>query len=128
MGLVRYAARELARELDSKSKDFYEFVMPAVDMYENGNDLVIAIDLPGFAKKDINLRLTEGVLSIDASRAEEENFGTVYFRHRPTKIHKKILLPFSAKDDEKVLGKATYSEGVVTIKIPIPKSTNIPIT
>jgi HSP20 family molecular chaperone IbpA len=121
-------ARELSKELDSKSREFYEFVMPAIDMFEDGSDLVVAIDLPGFAKKDINLRITGNVLSINAKREQAEALGTVYYRHRPAKIDKKVMLPISVKEDDKVVGKATYENGVVTLKIPIPKSTNIPIT
>lgn len=128
MGIGRYMAKGLAKELDSKSREFYEFVMPAIDMAEDGSDLVIAIDLPGFAKKDINLRITGSVLSISAKRDQDEALGTVYCRHRPAKIEKKVLLPIAVKEEDKVVGKATYDNGVVTIKVPIPKSTNIPIT
>jgi HSP20 family protein len=128
MGIGRYMARELARELDSKSREFYEFVMPAIDIAEEGSDLVVTIDLPGFAKKDINLRITDNVLSISAKREQAEVLGTVYYRHRPAKIDKRIILPISVKEEEKVVGKATYENGVVTLRIPIPKVTNIPIT
>jgi HSP20 family protein len=128
MGIGRYMARELTRELDSKSREFYEFVMPAIDIAEEGSDLVVTIDLPGFAKKDINLRITDNVLSISAKREQAEALGTVYYRHRPAKIDKRIILPISVKEEEKVVGKATYENGVVTLRIPIPKVTNIPIT
>jgi HSP20 family protein len=128
MGIGGYVARELAKELDGRSREFYEFVMPAIDMAEEGNDLVVTIDLPGFAKKDINLRITGNVLSIMAKREQAEILGTVYYRHRPLKIDKKVLLPISVKEEEKVVGKATYENGVVTLKIPMAKSTNIPIT
>jgi HSP20 family protein len=128
MGIGRYMARELARELDSKSREFYEFVMPAIDIAEEGSDLVVTIDLPGFAKKDINLRITGDVLSISAKREQAEALGTVYYRHRPAKIDKRIILPISVKEEEKVVGMATYEIGVVTLRIPIPKMTNIPIT
>jgi HSP20 family protein len=128
MGIGRYMARELARELDSKSREFYEFVMPAIDIAEEGSDLVVTIDLPGFAKKDMNLRITGNVLSISAKREQAEALGTVYYRHRPAKIDKRIILPISVKEEEKVVGKATYENGVVTLRIPIPKVTNIPIT
>jgi HSP20 family protein len=128
MGIGRYMARELARELDSKSREFYEFVMPAIDIAEEGSDLVVTIDLPGFAKKDINLRITGDVLSISARREQAEALGTVYYRHRPVKIDKRIILPISVKEEEKVVGMATYENGVVTLRIPIPKMTNIPIT
>jgi HSP20 family protein len=129
MGIGRYVARELARELDGRSREFYEFVMPAIDIIEEGSDLVVTIDLPGFAKKDINLRIVGNVLYITAKREQAEPLGTVYYRHRPLKIDKRVLLPISLKDqEEKVVGKATYENGIVTLRIPIPKSTNIPIT
>jgi HSP20 family protein len=129
MGIGRYVAREMARELDGRSREFYEFVMPAIDIIEEGNDLVVTIDLPGFAKKDINLRIVGNVLYITAKREQAEPLGTVYYRHRPLKIDKRVLLPISLKDQEvKVVGKATYENGIVTLRIPIPKSTNIPIT
>jgi len=128
MGIGRYMARGIAKELDNKSREFYEFVMPAIDMFEDGNDLVVAIDLPGFAKKDINLRINANILSIIAKREQDEVNGTVYYRHRRAKIDKKVVLPISVKEEDKIVGKATYENGVVTLKIPIPKSTNIPIT
>lgn len=127
MGIGRYMAKELAKELDSKSREFFEFVMPAIDMAEDGNELVVVIDVPGFAKKDISLRIAGNILSISAKREQEESLGTVYYRHRPLKIDKKIVLPISVKEEEKIVGKATYENGVVTLRIPIPKSTNIPI-
>ena len=129
MGIGRYVARELARELDGRSREFYEFVMPAIDIIEEGNELVVTIDLPGFAKKDINLRIVGNVLYITAKREQAEPLGTVYYRHRPLKIDKRVLLPISFKEEEeKVEGKAKYENGIVTLRIPIPKSTNIPIT
>ncbi len=128
MGLGQYMAKEVMKELGNRSREFYEFVMPAIDMVEDGNDLIIMIDLPGFAKKNINLRIIENVLSINAKKEPEENLGTVYYRHRPTQLDKKVVLPISVNDDGKVVGTAKYTDGVVTLRIPIPKSSNIPIT
>lgn len=123
-------ARELAKELDGRSREFYEFVMPAIDIIEEGNDLVVTIDLPGFAKKDVNLRIIGNILYITAKREQAEPLGTVYYRHRPLKIDKRVLLPISFKEEkeEKVEGKAKYENGIVTLRIPMPESTNIPIT
>lgn len=128
-GIGRYVTRDLAKELDVRSKEFYEFVMPAIDIIEEDNDLVVTIDLPGFAKKDINLRIIGNVLYITAKREQEEPLGTVYYMHRPLKIDKRVMLPISLKkEEEKVEGRATYENGIVTLRIPIPKSTSIPIT
>ena len=128
MGFAEYMAKEFMKELGNRSREFYEFIMPAIDMFEDGSELVITIDLPGFAKKDIKLRIIGNVLSINAKREPEENLGTVYYRQRPNYIDKKVPLPFSISDDEKVIGTAKYVEGVIALKIPIPRSSNIPIT
>ena len=129
MGLGQYMAKEFMRELGNRSKEFYEFIMPAIDMIEDGNDLLVIIDLPGFAKKDIRLRIVGNLLSINAKREPEENTGTVYYRQRPSLIEKKITLPISVNedDDEKVVGTAKYVDGVVTLRVPIPMSSNISI-
>ena len=73
---------EIYGELDDRSREFYEFAMAANDIIEEGNDLVVTIDLPGFAKKDINLRIIRNVLYITAKREQAEALGTVYYRHR----------------------------------------------
>ncbi|HZI71389.1 MAG TPA: archaeal heat shock protein Hsp14 [Nitrososphaeraceae archaeon] len=127
MGLGQYMAKEIMKELSNRSREFYEFVMPPIDMVEDGNDLIVIIDLPGFAKKDIKLRIIENILSISADRKSEENLGTTYYRHRPARLDKKIVLPISINDDNKVVGTAKYADGIVTLRIPIPKSTSIPI-
>ena len=129
MGIGRYMVRELARELDNRSREFYEFVMPAIDMVSEDNELVMTIDLPGFAKKDIALKIRGNILAISAKRDVAEAKGTVYQRHRPQRIEKKIILPLHVKEDEKVVGKATYADGVVTLRIPMPSgATSIPIS
>ena len=129
MGFAQYVAKEFVKEIGNKSREFYEFILPPIDMFEDGSDLIIIIDLPGFSKKDIKLRIMENVLSINAKReSDEEVLGTIYYKQRPNYIDKKVPLPFSVADDEKVIGTASYVEGVITLKIPIPKSSNIPIT
>ena len=130
MGLVTYMAKEVMKEINNKSKEFYEFVLPAVDMLDNGKDLLIIIDLPGFDKKDIDLRITKNILSIKASRKDnnEDGINTVYFKHRPTNIDKKIILPYSFEEEE-ITGAANYLDGVVTLRIPLKMSgSEIPIS
>jgi HSP20 family protein len=130
MGFGQYMAKELMRELGNKSREFFEFVMPALDMYEDGSDLVILIDLPGFSKQDISLRILENVLSISAKRQRNESTstGAVYLQQRPLHINKKVPLPIKVTEEDQVLGSATYVDGVVTLRIPIPRYNTIPIS
>jgi HSP20 family molecular chaperone IbpA len=122
-----HMAGEVMKELGAKSKQIYQYLLPAVDMFEDGNELVIIIDLPGFSKKDINLRITGGVLSISAKRDPEEHLGTTYYSQRPNQINKRVLLPIAVPEDEKIVGTAKFSDGVIILRIPIPKSSNISI-
>jgi HSP20 family protein len=102
--------------------------MPPVDIYESGPDLVIAIDLPGFQKKDIHLSISKDTLSIKAKRVLEDDIITLHYRQRPMRIEKRIPLPVSLTDQENINSKATYLNGVITLKIPLPQTSNIPIT
>jgi HSP20 family protein len=123
-------ACEITKELGEISRRFYEFVNPPIDVFEEDNDLVVRVDLPGFTKNNIVLRIIEGnILSIQAKREpEEEHMGVTYYKNRPITIDKKIVLPISVKDSEKVVGTAKYADGVLTVRVPIPKSTRIQIT
>lgn len=129
MGIATYMAKEVMREINNKSKEFYEFILPPVDMVEDSNDLLVIIDLPGFNKNDITLRINKNVLSIKANKPDNEYRGTVYLKHRPTKIDKKVILPFLVDEDEEILGTANYSDGIIMLRIPSKNLGNrIPIS
>ena len=119
----------LTRELGNFSREFYEYITPAIDIFEVENELVIKIDLPGYAKKDINLSIEEDILRIRAKKEpdEETHIGFIYYKQRPRQIDKSIVLPISTQDGTKVVGAAAYVDGVVTVRIPIAGPNNIPI-
>ena len=130
MTLIDYAAREFSREIGKRSREFYEFVMPAIDMYEDENGLIVKIDLPGFKREEIKISVEEDILSIRAKRmeSEDEKLGTILYKQRPVQIDKRISLPIPIKEGEKVTGTAIYSDGVVTLRIPISRIGVIPVT
>jgi len=123
MGLVK----EVMKEIGNKSREFYEFVLPPVDMIEENDNLIIKIDIPGFLKKNIKLSIHRNVLSINAKK-DEEVTGSVIWKQRPAIIDKKIQLPMRIKEGEEQVDSAKYAEGVLTITIPIENTEkNIPI-
>jgi HSP20 family molecular chaperone IbpA len=130
MGLAHYMAEELIREIGNKTREFFEFVMPAIDMYEEGSELVVIIDLPGFSKQDISLRILGNILSINARRQKEQDSSadTIYIQQRPIRINKKVQLPITVTEEDQVLGSATYTNGIVTLRVPIPRYNTIPIS
>ena len=64
MGLVK----DVIKEIGNKSREFYEFVLPPIDMYLNDENIKIVIDIPGFTKKEIELSLCGDILSINAKK------------------------------------------------------------
>ncbi|MDE1873423.1 MAG: Hsp20/alpha crystallin family protein [Thaumarchaeota archaeon] len=126
MGLGYYMVKEVMREIGNKSREFYEFVLPPVDMVMQNDSLVVTIDMPGFDKKEIKVRIHGHILSINAKR-ETIGEGTVVWRQRPNTVDKKIRLPIRVKDEEDLGASAKYHDGVLTLTIPVKTGKNITI-
>ena len=118
MGLVK----EVIKEIGNKSREFYEFVLPPIDMYLDENVLKIVIDMPGFTKKDIELSLCGDVLSINAKKIiDEKESETLISNQRPNVIDKKIKLPIEIQQGEEKIESAKYENGILTLIIPVIK-------
>lgn len=113
-----YMAKEMAKELGSKSREFYEFVLPPVDMYLDDDSLTVIIDLPGFDKKDVKLTIYKNILSIKAEKNEQKN-DNIVCKQRPNIISKKILLPVQIEEGKESISSAKFVQGVLTVKIPV---------
>ena len=118
MGLVN----EVIKEIGNKSREFYEFVLPPIDMFLNENNLKIVIDIPGFSKKDIELTLNGDILSVKAQKVKDEKESeSLITNQRPNIIDKKIRLPIDVKQGEEKIETAKYENGILTLIIPITK-------
>lgn len=126
MGLGYYMVKEVMKEIGNKSREFFEFVLPPVDVIIQNDNLLVSIDMPGFDKKDIKLRIHGHILSINAKR-ETVGEGTVIWRQRPNVIDKKIRLPMRVKEDEDLGASAKYHDGILTLSIPIKTGKSISI-
>ena len=125
MGLVK----EMIKEIGNKSREFYEFVLPPIDMHLNDENLKVVIDIPGFSKKDIELSLCGDILSIKAKKIiDEKDSKTLILNQRPNMINKKIKLPIEIEEGKEKIESAKYEDGVLVLVIPITKkSKNITI-
>ena len=115
-------AKEMMKEIGNKSQEFYEFVLPPVDMRLDDDKLTLLIDIPGFEKKDIKLSLNGNVLSIKACKEiPDEKDRNIICNQRPNTIDKKIRLPVEIKEGEESVSSAKYDKGVLTVTIPVQK-------
>ena len=120
MGLVKHVAKEFFQEGDDKSREFFEFVLPPIDLHEENDNLVVTVDIPGFVKNDIKVSMNGNVLSINAEKKDNKN-GRTIMKQRPRVIDKKMRLPITVKEGEEKVNSAKYADGVLTIEIPITK-------
>jgi len=120
MGLVKHVAKEFFKEVDDKSREFFEFVLPPIDLHEENDNLIVTVDIPGFVKNDIKVSMNGNMLSINAEKKDNKN-GRTIMKQRPRVIDKKMRLPITVKEGEEKVNSAKYVDGVLTIEIPITK-------
>ena len=122
-------AKEMVREIGNKSREFYDFLLPPIYMFEENDNLILQIDIPGLSKNDIKLTIQRNILSINAEKKDDKSLkGIIVCKQRPSIIDKKIRLPIIVKEGEEKVNSAKYSQGVLTITIPTQNhSTRIPI-
>jgi HSP20 family protein len=98
----------------------FDNLLPDANIVEHKNEFQIELAAPGLDKKDFNIEIKNGILSISAekeeeSRTEEKNYLTKEFSYNS--LYRSFTLPDSIKP-EKI--DAKYENGI--LKILLPKS------
>ena len=127
MSLIKYADFEtfptgLKAFQDSVNRLFAEPSgrpwVPAVDIQETENDLVLKADVPDVDMKDIDVRVENGTLSLRGERkfeSETKNGSWHRVERSYGRFERAFALP-NTVDFEAV--KADYKNGVLTITLP----------
>lgn len=105
-----------------------------VEEFREDGTLIVRAEMAGLdPDKDVEVTVTDGVLRIDAERREEdktEERDYVRQEFRYGSYVREIPLPTGVTDKDV---KATYKNGILEVKIPMPKSepeatTKVPVT
>lgn len=104
------------------------------DIRDEGNKLVMEAELPGFAKEDINLDITDNMLTLSAEHKEnkdEKNKEGKYIRRERSYGSYKRSFDLTGINAEAI--KAEYKNGILFIDLPKeeieqPKSRRLEIT
>ena len=123
-----YPIREVASLQDRVNSLFQDFAgdnqavtaaafAPAVDVYENGEKVVLKLDVPGIKEEDLDIRVENQTLSVRGERKfekeeKEENF------HRIERKYGSFFRSFSLPttvDTENV--DASYNAGVLKLEL-----------
>lgn len=93
---------------------------PKVDVMTKDNTLVTRVDLPGMKKEDVLVEVEDGFLTLSGERKKEtkNEQDNVYREEREYgSFCRTVPLPKGVKADDV---KATFSNGVLEITIPLP--------
>ena len=139
MNLIRYQAPELSSwptldrwsnlrdELNSlfdvpflsnvNRQNLFSGWSPALDLYQNNDNLVAVVELPGMRKEDIEISVHDGTLSIAGERKSSHSNGEQAERSERYvgSFRRTISLP-ARVDGSKV--SATYRDGILTVTLP----------
>jgi len=90
---------------------------PVLDLYENNDNVVAVLELPGLRKEDIEISLHDGTLTIAGERKSSSSNGEKVERTERYvgSFRRSITLP--AQVDANKVG-ATYRDGILTVTLP----------
>ena len=92
--------------------------MPAVDIREEDNQYLLTADIPGVNRKDIEITLEEGVLTVKGERNTETDVSEQGYRRRE-RTHGTFMRQFTLPDTVNATGiSASARDGVLEITIP----------
>jgi HSP20 family protein len=95
--------------------------MPAVDMIRDDGHLVVRAEVPGIKPDEIEIKVDSGMLTISGKHeetSEEKDKEYVRRERRYGAFSRTMALP-EGVDPKKI--KATTADGVLEIKVPLPK-------
>jgi HSP20 family protein len=136
MAIVRWEpARELATLQSEMSRLMNQFWgapdagggrngsawLPALDVWETDDEIVLAVDLPGIEEKDISVEVDDGVLTVSGERSretEEKNDRYYRFERRFGQFSRSVTLP-QGIDPSTI--KAEFTNGVLEVHVPKPE-------
>lgn len=114
----RLFARTLGREHVFPSFTQAEVFYPDVDVYRRGDNLVVRVDLPGVRPQDVDIAVSDNLLTIKGERLYEEiKDEDAYVREIcPGKFERSITLPEAVRVDQT---KATFENGTLELTAPL---------
>ena len=97
-------------------------ISPSVDIFEEGDEMVVKADIPGISKEDLSVSITENTLTISGEKKQEEKVEKKDF-HRVERSYgsfcRNFRLPDNVNGDK---AKASFNDGVLEVRIPKSKA------
>lgn len=118
-GPLKTGKKEILQQQGEPTKTQKTF-LPAVDIYETANHIAVLAEMPGVDRKDVEIHLKDGVLSIKGNSREETAPGEIFLqREFETGNYARQFSTSESIDQEKI--EAVIKNGILTILLPKAK-------
>ena len=91
---------------------------PTVDIFEDGTDVVVKAELPGMKKDDIDVNISDDVVTISGEKRTEEKVEKKDFYRVERSFGsftRTLRLPSEIQSDK---AKASFKDGILEVRIP----------
>lgn len=91
--------------------------VPLVEISEEGDDLIIAVEIPGLEKGDVDINVGKKFIEIRGERSvsgERSRRNYYYSEMQYAGIYRRMELPLEVDPDS---AKATYRNGMVEVRV-----------
>lgn len=102
--------------------DIKDIRMPSLDVIDRDNEIVVRAEIPGIEKKDIDVSLSDNMLTIKGeSKKEEKEEKGDYYRHEisSSSFARSVSVPSNVEASKIV---ANLKDGVLEVKLPKSES------
>lgn len=93
-------------------------VHPSADIFENKDEIIVKAELPGMAKEDVNVNITENTITLSGEKKKEEKVEKKdYYRLERSygSFSRSFSLPADVQTEK---AKATFKDGILEIRVP----------
>lgn len=97
---------------------FGDHAIPAIDMYQTDNEVVVKAAIPGYKAGDVQINVTGEVLSIrgEMHQTEEQEEKAWQMREQSyDSFERSVMLPAPVSTEK---AAAEFEDGILTIKLP----------
>ena len=104
--------------------DFWEEAewLPAVDVAETKNEVVVNVEIPGMAPKEFDISLKEGTLTIRGEKKQDRvEEGNYHLTERRYGTFTRSILLSAEVQSEKI--RASYKDGILRVTLPKSEGT-----
>ncbi len=112
---VAAPAEEKAVAAQEKTRAEDRYIAPPVDIFEDKEGLTVVADLPGVTSESLDIRVDQGILTIEGRTAHQSPANPVYREYQLVNFFRQFQMPERVSVEQI---SAKLQNGVLTLRIP----------